>query len=196
MTGKVFSTSYNTPEIAQFITSFVALINPRVVVEIGTQQARSTILIGRGMKKGASLYTYDLFETHYNQPPHLPTHANLDKAVDNIYKAGLPCTVFTKQHDGLDALTHRHDSIDLLHIDICCHEANLRTLLGVALPKVTRAVMLEGGFGTNSWQKKYGFKPYGPMLTEPWVSNDWHVLTIPFTEDNAITLLTRRHING
>jgi catechol 2,3-dioxygenase-like lactoylglutathione lyase family enzyme len=187
---EIFSSSYKSPEVDSFITSFVATISPNKVVEIGAQQGKSTVLIAKGLDKTAEIYTYDLFEKSYDSPPYLDTHADKEIVISNLKTAKVKCGFSVNKARGEEALK-QHDKIDLLHIDICNHYDNLKPLLELAVDKVSKAILLEGGI-ENSWQKKYGFKPYDSLLQEDWIASKWSYITIPFNEHNAITILTKR----
>lgn len=189
----MFTSSYKSEEISNFITSFVKLIQPDIVVEIGCQQGYSAIVIGKGLPSTSIIYTYDIFEDKYLNFPYSATHSNYDLAISNILTSSLTCQVEVHKLAG-DAALKNHDSIDLLHIDICNHYDNIRPLLMEALPKVKHAVLLEGG-GYNRWQKKYNYKPYFTIFEES-VCKDWDHITIQENEHNAITILTRKNTNG
>ena len=184
-----FSTSYTSSELGDFITSFVRLINPKKVVEIGCQQGMSSILIGRGLGSSSQIHTYDLFSEVYSNPPYKETHADQMIAWRNIQKANLDCRVDVYKGTGFDAFK-KHSEIDLLHIDICNHYDNLKPLLEIGLSKVKKAIILEGGI-FNQWQKKHGFTPYYKIFEEELFSN-WTYITIPENDHNAITILTRK----
>jgi catechol 2,3-dioxygenase-like lactoylglutathione lyase family enzyme len=186
----IFSSSYMLKEVDEFITSLVKIANPEVVVEIGAQQGKSTVLMAKALPASATIHTYDLFEKEYEAPPYLDTHANQQTVIDNLTKAKVKCSFNVNKGRGEEALAN-HNDIDLLHIDICNHYDNLKPLLEIALTKVRKTIILEGGI-SNNWQKKYGFKPYGPMLDEDWVSKSWSHITIPFNQHNAITIMMKR----
>jgi len=190
----VFTSSYKTPEIQQFITSFAHVIDPTSAIEIGTQQGMSAILIGKGMKRG-TLHTYDLYESQYRGPPYLDTYADRAIVKDNILNAGLSGRVRVHEGSYKEAILEQIDihgvgysMIDLLHIDICNHYDNLKPMLERLSQFVSKAIILEGGI-RNNWHQKYGYKSYTPLLDR---LTEWNYITIPFSDHNAITLMTRR----
>ena len=190
----VFTSSYHKPAQREFLTSFVELIAPITAVDIGTQQGSSAILIGKAMGSGTQLFTYDLFEPNYQQPPHKPTHADQEAALLNIQRARLVCKVHLVKADAAWAAT-QHQQIDLLHLDICNHLTTMQALLPLFVPKVTRAIVLEGGVH-NKWQREYGYSSYRPWLDADPLFAGWDKLTVPFNEHNAVTLLVKRGIYG
>lgn len=193
---EIFTTSYPTPEAQSLITGFVQCIDPDSAIEIGTQKGGSAILIGRGMKAGTTIDCYDLFEEKYPEPPHAPTHANMEDTIKRIEDAELDCRI--KVHKGTyqDALKELcfdvgYVTTDLLHIDICNHADNLLPILKAMHKFVDKAIILEGGV-LNRWQVKYNYKSYLPLLDESEFASHWDHITIPFNRHNAVTFMTRR----
>lgn len=189
----MFTTSYKTEEQRDFITSFVRLINPKTVVEIGTQQGCSAITIGRGLQPESRLVTFDLFEPKYDKPPYSNTHACKQTAIMNIAAADLDCYWQVIQGSHHDVISHVPGLwIDLLHIDICNHYDNIEPILGHLAPFTKEALIIEGGI-YNHWQKKHGYRPWHPVLDEAWFRTDWRAVVVPLSDEgNAVTLATRK----
>lgn len=185
MTEKIFTTSYND-QACELITSLVQVLAPTEVIEIGSQQGRSSVAIAKGLVIGANFATADLFEPNYSSPPYLSTHADQQKVLENLDAAGLVCNYQVLRTNGL-ALAEKIGAVDLLHVDICNHRDNLLPILRAWGPKVKKMILLEGGI-YNNWQRKYGFEPYRDSLNE---FNDWSHVTITINEHNAITIMTR-----
>lgn len=192
----IFTSSYSTPGMTEYFIAFVESIDPASVIEIGTQQGFSSALLLQGMQEG-TVYTYDLFETKYPEPPYLDTHSNMEVVEENVKEFltdNLTCKVY--KGDYLDAFDRHIDicgvgyaPVDLLHIDICNHYDNLAPILEKLSPFVQKGIILEGG-GYNNWQKKYSYLPYAPLLEE--MSGEWNHETVSFNEHNAITTMTRK----
>jgi len=186
---EIFTTSYKTPEIEDFITSLVRLADPHIVVDIGTQQGKSAVLLGKGMKEGSELYSFDLFEETYSAPPHANTHSNMLAAKENLDFANLKCKWSVRKKAGVEAIED-FEQIDILHIDICNHRDNVIPILDVAINKVKKYILLEGGV-KNSWQQKCGFTPFNESLQKYKEVADFCVFKINSNE-NAITVMSKR----
>ena len=190
-----FTTSYITPASRELIGSFVRLMDPKLTVEIGTQQGSSATLIGCNMGKESSLYTFDLFQDQYANPPYAATHADMSAAITNMNNANLSCEwrLFVGDHTlALDIIKASGLTIDLLHIDICNHYDNVRPVLSALLPYVAKAVILEGGV-LNQWQQKHNYKPWHFILEEEWFASYWRSLIIPLSNNhNAVTLCMKK----
>jgi hypothetical protein len=184
----MFTTSYRETWYQDLITSLVRVVDPQVVVEIGTQQGCSACALAKGLRGDAWLATYDLFKEHYPDPPHAATHANFSLATDALYELRPKCNWKVTQGTASDVEETR---IDLLHIDICNHYDNVKEVLETLIGRVEKMILLEGGVD-NSWQKEHGFKSFLSLLEEPWVKRDWTYVVVPFTPDHAITICTRR----
>lgn len=192
----IFSTSYKTDESINFLTSFVSLVKPTTVVEIGCQQGRSTIALAKGLSSEAKMFTFDLFEKKYSSPPYGETFANEEIVKHNLIDAQLDQIVSVFQGDHLKALEIIPSTIDMLHVDICNHYDNLRPVLYDILSRIEikKAILLEGGI-FNQWQQKCGFKSYSSLLREQFIALRWNYITIPFAScsvHNAITICTPR----
>lgn len=184
---EVFTTSYKTPEIEEFITALVRLANPQTVVDIGTQQGKSAILLGRGLGEDAKLFSYDLFEEKYTAPPYSNTHSNMTLAKENIDLAGLKCLWSIRKKSGVEAIAD-FESIDVLHIDICNHTDNVKPILDAARSKVKKYILLEGGV-PNAWQQKHGYTTFADLLKD-YTEFTFCVFKIN-EEGNAITVMSR-----
>lgn len=187
--NEVFTTSYNNSNICNLITSFVKSLNPKTVVEIGTQHGFSSILIGKALDQDAHLVTFDLFKEHYDNPPYAETHANLMIASTNIANANLQCKWNVRQGNYQDALAE-FETVDLLHVDICNHYDNLYPILHDFKDIVTKGIILEGGL-PNHWQLKYKYKCWNDVMFEDWFMIRFNHITIPYNEHNSITLITK-----
>jgi predicted O-methyltransferase YrrM len=185
-----FSSSY-TPLQLELITCLVGSVDPKVAVELGTQLGASAVAIARGLSSKGKLFTYDLFEPKYSKPPHAETHANQEKALENIRWAGLEDCVSVLKGDYLKASeVFLQGQVDLLHVDVCNHLGNVRPILSALAPHVRKMIILEGGT-CNKWQEAHDFLPFKGMLYSPQFDR-WDHVTIPFSEHRAITVMTRR----
>ena len=190
-----FSSSYETPGMADLIAMLVRLVDPISVLEIGTQQGGSARIIAEAMTSGGYLTTCDLFEPKYRSPPYGDTHCSKEKAEENLRECGYRTSikVLTAGYpDLVPKLSSR--TVDMMHIDICNHYDNLKPILfdviGRSVIDVRKMILLEGGI-YNKWQKQCGFYSYAPILKESWLCN-WGHATIAFNDHNAITVLWRK----
>jgi predicted O-methyltransferase YrrM len=87
----VFTTSYSNSHLQTKIIDFVKNTNPKLVIEIGTQQGASAILIGKALAAKSKIITIDSFESEYIEPPYAKTHANFKITISNLEKANLVC---------------------------------------------------------------------------------------------------------
>lgn len=175
----MFTTSYKSEGMDHLLTALVRTVNPSKVIEFGTQQGHSAVLLAKGMKRGV-VKTYDIFESNYPNPPHKETHADMLKALHNV--EGYNIEVYAK-----DVFEVKPVRCDVLHIDICNHQKNVYPLLHNWQDKVSKMIILEGGV-LNKWQKKYGFKPFVLPLR---YFKDWRSVIIKGENGYAITILTR-----
>ena len=190
-----FSSSYETPGMAELITMLVKQVSPVNVLEIGTQQGGSAQIIVEAMTLGGAFTTCDLFEPKYRSPPYGDTHCSKEKAEENLmsYKDTVYIRVLPYGYpDLLDQLSSR--DVDLLHIDICNHYDNLQPILYDIVANntihVRKMILLVGGIH-NKWQQQCGFNSYAPMLKKSWL-HAWEHATIAFNDHNAITVLWRK----
>lgn len=182
------STSYKTQGLKEIIQGLVKVYQPKTVVELGTQQGSSAVLIAKHLK--GRLTTVDLFEEKYRKPPFNKTHANYLKAIKNIYLSGEFKKVTILVEDAL--LSHLHfNNIDMLHIDICNHYDNVKPILKNWYKKVTKFIILEGGT-FNHWQRKGGFKSFYPILEEKFIKDNYDKCVITGDGDYALTILIRK----
>jgi len=186
---KVKSTSYGVFDFEAIFIALAKFYNPKVAVEVGTQQGGSAIALGRGMESGSKLFVYDKFDDSYDYPPHGPTWASMNVTKRNLDEAKLNCDVEVRKGDVFE-VHENHKSIDVLHLDTGNQYDLLTDLLPLWLPKVTSAVILEGGI-ENRWQRDHGYKPYRPILDEPLVADEWDHVTFCRDDHYAMTLLTR-----
>ena len=187
------TTSYNNNDIQELITSFVKSLDIKCAAEIGTQRGCSAALICKGMdKEDREFHSCDLFEEKYRNPPYLATHASKEETEFNLSKLNLKCKWNIHKSNDIELLEIVED-IELLHIDICNHYDNIRDILIRWNTIVKKAIILEGG-NYNHWQKKYGFKPWYPILEEEWFSKYWSYITIEFNNGNAVTFCIRKSI--
>ena len=186
----ILSTSYKGDGFKEIITGIVKLFNPKIVVELGTQQGSSAILIGQALSDEAKLYTYDLFNETYDKPPYSRTSADLKATQKNILINNLTDKVVVRQRDALRA--HKDFStIDILHVDLCNHLQNVQEVLIHWHDKVNKAIILEGGV-FNKWQREKDFAPFNRVLEMEMVKSKYDVLILKKNEDYAITLLIRK----
>ena len=174
----MFTTSYKSPGMGELITALVKSVGAKKIIELGTQQGHSAVLLAKGIT--GVVKTYDTFETNYSNPPFKQTHADMLTALNNV--KGYNVQVFMK-----DAFDVKPVKCDVLHIDICNHHHNVGRLLDSWASKVTKMIILEGGV-YNKWQKKYGFLPYLCCLD---VMRDWTYTVIRGEGDYAVTIMTR-----
>lgn len=187
----IFSTSYQ-PDVCDFITTFVRVVNPGSVIEIGAQQGRSAVAITKGMTEGSTFDTFDLFEDSYRGPPYLPTHASKVLVKRNLCYADVRCQWGVWQGDHKLALEKVTTPIDFLHLDICNHKENVEPILRDFHKLVMKAMVLEGGI-YNRWQKEYNYKPWHLLLKEKWLE-DWSHITLSFNNHNAITIMVKKDL--
>jgi hypothetical protein len=184
------TTLYEEHGFGEIITGLVRVYQPRTIIDLGTQQGVSAILLARYLKSPGLVYTYDLFQTHYNEPPYAKTHACFDTAVQNIKEKGMDDRIVVVKEDAYDAQIHHHD-VDLLHVDLCNHYGNVHKVLKRWYKKVNKIILLEGG-GHNDWQKKYGFQPFYGILEEPWIISRYNSIVFKKDDHRALTVMIRR----
>lgn len=187
--------SYTTTKYADhgfdlIIKGLVEVYDPHTVVELGTQQGNSAIIIGKALGQGV-LYTYDSFETNYALPPYAATGADYQKAVGNIYDAGLHEKVFVIKKDAFEVYKDWPE-VDILHVDIGNHYDNMAKILEQWRYKVAKVILLEGG-GYNHWQKKCDFKPFNLLLNRHFITDNYDHVIISHDENYALTILTRKY---
>lgn len=184
----ITTSKYEENGFADIISGLVKVYNPQVVVELGTQQGASAIIMGKALKDG-HLYTYDLFADQYPSPPYANTFADMEATLSNIEKAGLQDKVHVRKADALTVYKIFED-VDILHIDLCNHYMNIEPLLIQWRYKVNKCMILEGG-GYNKWQREHYFQPFCPLLSKHFVTDNYHASVIKKDEDYALTILTR-----
>lgn len=187
----ITTSKYEENGFADIISGLIKVYDPKVAVELGTQQGASAAIIGRALNQG-KLYTYDLFGERYLAPPYACTHASKEIAKQYIHDCGLDDKV--EIHDG-DAFAVASmggfGAVRVLHIDLCNHYDNVKILLEQWRYKVTKCIILEGGT-YNKWQREKGFKPFYPLLYRHFITDLYHVAIIKKNEDYALTILTRK----
>lgn len=170
-----FTTSYKSPGMEELLTYLPMSVGAKKIVELGTQQGHSAILLA---KSGAHVDTYDSYDEKYSNYPFKDTHADIDKALKNTAKYDIH--VFKG-----DVQLLKPKICDVLHIDICNHEDNIKSIVFNWANKVKKMIILEGG-ALNKWQKKYGFNPY-----YPYNYTDWTSVIIEGKKGYAMTVMTR-----
>lgn len=185
----ITTSKYEENGFADIISGLVKVYNPKVVIELGTQQGASAVIIGKALKDGL-VYTYDLFGSNYKQSPYLETHADLAATQDNIAKNNLTDKIIVLPLDATE-VAERWDKVDMLHIDLCNHYDNVRPLLHQWYKKVKQLIILEGG-GFNKWQKANAFIPFSFALHDRCIYDYYNYVTIIKNEDYALTILIRR----
>lgn len=183
------TSKYEENGFADIISGLVKVYNPKVVVELGTQQGASAIIFGKALKDGL-VYTYDLFGSNYKQSPYSETHADLEATLENIEKNNLTDKIIVTPLDALE-VAERWDKVDILHIDLCNHYDNVRPLLHQWYKKVNQLIILEGG-GFNKWQKEHAFIPFSFALQDRCIHDYYNYVTATKNEDYAITILVRK----
>jgi catechol 2,3-dioxygenase-like lactoylglutathione lyase family enzyme/flavodoxin len=191
--SKIFSTSYRDEIFEGLLTTFIRIVNPKTVVELGVQQGKSAIQIAKGLGKDSKLYAYDLFQEKYSLPPYSQTHANFEETLRNLSNTYVNDKVVVLFYDAFQ--THLlHDKVDVLHIDLCNHYDNVKKILELWSDKVTKMILIEGGY-ENHWHRKYGFKAFTPVLDESFIKDNYHVNIICSDNKNyALTVLIRKVI--
>lgn len=185
----ITTSRYEENGFADIIRGLVKIYDPKIVVELGTQQGASAIIIGQALNHG-QLWTYDLFLDKYIAPPHLPTHASIDIAKYSVAGQGLSQKVHVCFGEAL-SVYKEYDKVDMLHIDICNWYNPIHTLLLQWKDKVNKSIILEGG-GYTYWQRKHKFRPYTSLLSKRYITDLYQVTTIKKNEDYALTILIRK----
>lgn len=190
--SKIFTTSYSD-QACNLITALVKSVRPTTAIEIGCQQGRSTVAIAAGLESTARLVSADLFEEKYDAPPYLETHASQEKALENLRASNPICEFEIRKQSDAQLASEIRGNVDLLHVDICNWFGNLEPILNRWQEKVNKMILLEGGMRAgNSWQRKYGFKPWREILDGGVFFAHWDSCTIPFNDHNALTVMTRK----
>ncbi len=185
----MITTSYVGAGFKELITGLVKIYDPQTIVELGTQQGASAILIAKAMGKG-HLYTYDTFKENYPQPPFAKTKADLNATKKNITAHQLEDKITIHQKDAFLAYED-FKNVDLLHIDLCNYYDNVYQVLLKWHKKVNKLILLEGGI-LNKWQQKLGFRPFNEVLDLSIIKNNYNKVTIQKDNMYAITMLVRK----
>ena len=186
----IVSTSYRTEGFDELITAIIRIVNPDMVVELGTQQGKSAIAIARGLREGQRLYTYDLYEETYRNPPYAPTRADYKQAEINIEEAGLASRVTSVRMDAFVVHDAFHQ-VDVLHMDIGNHYDNVLRILKQWHKRVAKLILIEGGVH-NRWQKEHGFEPFTAILEMSFIEDNYDYCIVHGEDDHAMTILTRK----
>lgn len=186
----IVSTSYRVEGFDELITAIIKIANPDLVVELGTQQGKSAIAIAKGLCEGQRLFTYDLFEDTYREPPYAPTKADLEQARININQAGEANRVTVTLMDAFE-VHGLFSQVDVLHIDLCNYYDNVFKVLEQWYKKVKKLILIEGGV-YNYWQRKYQFEPFISILEMDFIKNTYNYCVIRGSNDQAITILTKK----
>lgn len=185
----IFSTSYKGRGFRELISGLVKIYEPKTIVELGTQQGSSAILMAKAMEKG-HLYAYDLFQERYSKPPYNLTKSNLIKTKKNIAANKLTNKITIRRKDAL--LAYRDfKKIDMLHMDIGNYYETVYSVLSKWHNKVNKLIILEGGV-FNRWQRKCGFRPFNKVLETPFIKNNYDKVVIQKDDHYAITILIRK----
>lgn len=187
----ITTTKYEEHGFADIISGLVKIYSPKVVVELGTQQGASAILIAKAMKDG-HVYTFDSFSSTYEKPPYAETHASIEETIENIKNENLSDKISVMQMDAFK-VAREFKSVDMLHIDLCNYYHNIKRLLPQWLKKVHKIIVMEGG-GVNKWQRENGFLPFYPLLNAPEITNFYNKLILKKDADYALTVLIRKGI--
>jgi hypothetical protein len=184
----ITTSKYEENGFDKIIEGLVQVYNPKIVVELGTQQGASAIIIGKALKDG-KLWTFDLFDEKYPSPPYSDTKADLGQTLLNIKEANMEDKIVVVPFDAMQVYK-QFPEVDILHIDLCNHYHNVEPLLIQWRYKVNRCMILEGG-GYNKWQQEHNFQPFYLLLGHHFVTDNYHVSIIKKNEDYALTILTR-----
>ena len=187
----ITTSKYEENGFADIISGLIKIYEPGVVVELGTQQGASAIIIGKALRHEAKLYTYDFFEDKYSDPPYAETHASKEAAEYYIYSAGISRRVEIRTKDAMQ-VHQDFDEVDMLHVDLCNYYDNILVVLSQWRKKVRQAIILEGG-GFNRWQRGLGFRPFYPILDKHLVVSLYNVIILKKNEDYALTILMRKN---
>jgi hypothetical protein len=187
----MFTTSYLENGFKDIMQGLVKLYNPKTIVELGTQQGASAVVIGEAMSKDSKLFTFDLFKEKYDKPPYCETKADFLTACDNVGSIKPKKHIEVFGDDAYSAIGYFQSTIDMLHLDLCNYYDNVKPILAQWKDKVEKLIVLEGGTH-NSWQKNYGFKPFFPMLDEPWLANFYDHVVLTNGSDYAMTVMVRK----
>jgi len=172
------------------LSGLIKVYNPRDIVELGTQQGASAIILAQALSDEGHVFTHDLFLSNYDKPPYSDTHADLYAALDNISAAGLSNKITVIECEA-SLVADEWDEVDILHIDLCNHYDNVRPLLHQWYKKVNQLILLEGG-GFNKWQKANAFIPFSHALYDLCVQDYYHSIILKKNEDYALTILIRK----
>lgn len=226
MNTNIFTTSYKSDkarQIIKLVLAFVVSMHPRIrILELGTQQGGSTCFFIDTLrhlkpKDSIRITTVDTFESTYKQPPFSSTHANKQKAVENILTMFSNVAVKSQDVDSntVSILTDnnlvkivtssaaefvsREDNgvyYDLIHIDICNHADNVKPIFDALQYRseqgygyLPSVILLEGG-KRNHWQTEHGFESFLPILeSNTWVKDNFDINVIDVDDTNSITIL-------
>ncbi len=185
----MITTSYIGKGFKKLIAGLVEICDPKTIVELGTQQGASAILMAKAMGEG-HLYTYDLFEKRYPKPPYAPTRADFIMAQKNIAANKLQKKITIRKKDAFWAYKD-FKKVDILHIDLCNYNENVRLVLSKWYTKVNKLILLEGGI-INKWQREKRFKPFDRVLNMPFIKNNYEKIVIKKDNNYALTILIRK----
>jgi hypothetical protein len=185
----ITTTKYEENGFADIIRGLVKVYDPGLVVELGTQQGASAIILGRYMTHG-QLWTYDTYMSDYEKPPYAQTQSSFEAAKHYIHWAGLDDRINVCFGDAY-VVHFKFEEVDMLHIDLCNHYDNISAILPHWRYRVNKCIILEGG-GYNKWQREHGFKPFTDYLYRHYITDNYDVVIIKKNEDYAITILTRK----
>jgi predicted O-methyltransferase YrrM len=174
-----------------FFLGLTTILNPKLIVEIGTCKGYSAIYFAKGLKlchNNGKLHCYDLWEKESKKSniaeeernTHLvPKRSDFERTVkennvDDVVK------IYTEE--AFSALkNYEDDSIDMIHLDI----GNDGDVLYCILSEVLRTLkkggyfLYEGGAEWRDeikWMKKYDKKPLAPQRR--WVAQYFETLVI------------------
>lgn len=192
--------SHQNPVVRKYFNLLGAItrfVEPRVIVDLGVWDGTSTTVLAENSSEKTVLHAFGDWK---------PLAKEFPFTIGSYKDAGLAIAAFQDMGVsllGLDpAKIYLHDQdyvkaapmivyTDLLHINVCNCEANIRPILAEWLPRVDEVVVLEGG-RHNRWQVKDGLSPYTNILDEPFIANKWSYCVLPINEYDAITIMSRR----
>lgn len=183
----ITTSKYEENGFADIIRGLVKVYDPKIIVELGTQQGASAIILGRHMTQG-KLWTFDTYLDDYDKPPYAHTQASFEAAKHYVHWAGLDHRINVCCGDAY-GVHFDFEEVDILHIDLCNHYDNMSVILPHWRYRVKNCIILEGG-GYNKWQREHGFKPFFPLLRRHFVTDNFDVSIIKKNEDYALTILT------
>jgi hypothetical protein len=132
----------------------IRLLRPQRCLELGVLEGFSLLAAASALRDNeyGHITGYDLFEMYPFR------YAAFRDVQTRCRNAGLDRYITLHQAAADEALA-RHAEVDFLHIDLSNDGATFRTLFSRWAPKVTQAIVLEGGSPERDgvpWMQEYG----------------------------------------